>query len=168
MFISSYIEVDQLAKLGKSIDTEKPIASMKIIFLPAVTALLLFAGTLLAGPESSKTDVAKTKLPTTPAELLEFISGTTWHLASGSGDYFGEGTLLFKDKGIVEHLHRDGVLFKKCWGVTSDMKVIWGGKFLRVCRFSEGFKTFVDSRNETSGRRVMHHDNQKSKVTTNK
>ena len=141
---------------------------MKQIFLPFVLLLALFASVISAGSEPSKTDAAEANLPKTPIELLEFLPGTIWRLRSGTGEYFSEGTLAFKGKGIVEHLYRDGELHKKRWGVTSDMKVIWGGKFMRVCRFSEDFKTFVDSRNETTGRRVKPHAASKADVTVKK
>jgi len=129
-----------------------------------MTVIAVFVGSLSAGPDSNETDTAKVKLPTTPAELLKFLPGTTWRLHSGKGEYYGEGALHFKEKGFVDHLYKDGVIHKKRWGVTSDMKVVWGGKFMHICRFTDDFKVFVDNLNETTGRRTTHPDLSGSKV----
>ena len=127
--------------------------SSHIIFL--ALALVLVVVNVSANPELSEVDDSKNKLPTTPAELLVFLTGTTWQLKSGVGQYFGEGTVVFLEKGKVEHIYKDGAMHRKSWGVTNDMKLIWGGKYMQVCRFSPDFKTFTSSRHQTMGRRMM-------------
>lgn len=133
-----------------------------------VLIFILFAGALSANPKPPETDATETGSPKTPAELIEFLTGTVWRLHSADSAYRDEGTLRFTEKGVVEHLYGDGVLEKKHWGVTSDMKIIWGGKFLRVCRFSKDFNSFADSRFETTGKRVIRHDDPEDKVTAKK
>lgn len=133
---------------------------MKQKYCVYLVAFVLLAGNVLANPESSKE-----KSPTSPAELLVFLTGTTWQLQSGVGQYFGEGTVVFLDKGVAEHIYKDGVMHKKHWGVTADMKLIWGGKYMQLCRFSPDFKTFMNSLNHTTGRRALRPDPSGAKVT---
>lgn len=141
---------------------------MKQIPYVYIVALVsaLFVTNVSADSESSEAQAANKKLPTTPAELLVFLTGTSWHLQSGKGEYFGEGNLLFLEKGVAEHVYNDGAVHKKHWGVTNDMRVIWGGKYVQLCRFSLDFKTFVGSRNDTTGRRIIHSASSGSKSIT--
>ena len=141
---------------------------MKLVFLPFIMVGILFVGTLSAISESSKSKAPEANLPTTPAELLAFLTGTSWHLSSAVESYYGEGTLHFGDDGVVKHLYRDGELKSKQWGVTSDMKVIWGGDKLRVCKFSPDYKTFIGSRFKTTGKRVIRQDAAENGVTAKK
>ena len=118
---------------------------MKQLFLQFILILFVLAGNLSVGAEPDDVSTEKTKLPTNAAELIAFLPGTTWRLQSSSGAYYGEGTLLFKDNGVVIQIYKDGVPARKKWAVTSDMRVIWGGKFLRILRLSNDFKSFVDN-----------------------
>ena len=141
---------------------------MKQRFYLSILALVfvLICTDVSANPKSSELKAGESKLPTTPAELLVFLTGTTWQLQSAVGQYFGEGAVVFLDKGKVEHIYKDGAMHKKHWGVTADMKLIWGGRYIQICRFPPNYKLFAGSLNHTTGRRLMRPNSSENEATT--
>jgi hypothetical protein len=106
------------------------------------------------------------ELPRTPSELLRYLPGTVWQVESNeqgrkTNIKHAKGTLIFRDKGVVEHIYIDGTAEQKHWGVTADMRLVWGGRNLRILTFSDDFASFTDSLFETTGKRMRKHGRKK-------
>ncbi len=103
------------------------------------------------------------KSPKTPAELLKFLRNSMWTLQSDEHPRFGNGILIFRKNGIIEHIYENDEVERKSWGVTDNLKVVWGGGYLRVITFSDDYKSFTDSKFATMGKRITEHKRGKSK-----
>ena len=101
--------------------------------------------------------LANDKVPENPAELLSYLRNSMWVIQSDEHPRYGNGAIIFRKNGVVEHIYDNEEVEKKSWGVTDDMKVVWGGGYLRVITFSDDYQSFTDSKFGTSGRRIAEH-----------
>ena len=125
-----------------------------LMAIVTVSVMSLTTASLLGGEPSNTR-----QLPQTPADLLHYLPGTVWQVESNEEGIarniqHAKGTLTFCDKGRVVHVYANDTSEDKHWGVTSDMRLVWGGKVLRVLTFSDDFTSFKDSLFETTGKRL--------------